>query len=409
MPNSNRMAALSLLALIATSCANASSTPQLDQWLKQAEGHSPRVAAAQAALDAAVAGARAAGAWPNPELGYGREDMGTPSPADTLELRQRLELGGKAGRRQQIAVAEEQKARLIKAQVVNDLRASVHRAYYDLSLAELRVQEAKNSARLAQDFSAALDKKLAAGRVPPIEAAKAKLPAILAAEELRNAESLHGIAIRRLEALVGQPVTDTEHAAPDLPKPPPTWDSVQERYPRQSPPLRIANAQIAIQLAELESQKAQRWPDLVISGGIKKTRGETTSSRQFGISLDIPIFGRPRDQIAMASAKLDQAKADLQSATLETELTLRTLHASLQSLSERIRLYQETVIPTAEGAYKTAQQGFDLGRYGFIDVLDAQRSLLSSRTERTNLWQQYIEQRAEFSRILGAIDANQPD
>ncbi|HEY9104866.1 TolC family protein [Chitinimonas sp.] len=397
------IAAVALLAGTSLPAAHAAAPDRLATLLESARRNAPRVQAAQAALDAAAANLRTAGAWANPEIGYTREDVGTPAPASTVELRQRIELGGKVGRREAIAEAELHKARLALQQAQNEFNASVYRAYYELGLSELRVEEAKASADLAQDFSRLLDKKLAAGRVPPVEAAKASLPAVLAVEERKSAESQHHIAVRRLELLLGQPWPETDHALPDTPPAPLPWTSLQARV-QQSPALQQAEAEVAIQHAQLAAQQAQAWPDMVVAAGVKRTRNEATSSRQFGVTLEIPLFSRNGAKQASAAARLDQAKAERRSALAAAELALQAGHAELQSLSERVRLYQQVVIPTAEAAFRTAQQGFELGRYGFIDVLDAQRSLLASRAERTVLWQRYIEQQAELERVLGRID-----
>ncbi|QDQ27044.1 TolC family protein [Chitinimonas arctica] len=400
MPIKTSSLGIVLLTVAGSHWAQAASPPKLDELLTQAELHAPRVVAAKAAVDAAAASYRAAGGWANPEISYSREDIGTAEPSRTVELRQRIELGGKIGLRQQIASAEERKVQLALRQVRHDVRSEVYRAYYDLSLSELRIREARVGAQVAQNFSTVVEKKLSAGRVPPVEAAKAKLPAILANEDLHNAERLHGVAILKLEKLIGQALPESDHPLPDLPRPPLPWEKVAEHF-RQSPQTLMNAAQVDIQMAELASQKAQYWPDLILSGGVKNIPAASTSSRQFGIALEIPLFGRNSAKVAGASARLQQIRADTEAAAINSELQLQSLHAELQSLVERIRLYQETVIPTAESVYQIAQQGYELGRYSFIDILDAQRSLLTTRSERTSLWQQYINQQAEFDRLLG--------
>ncbi|GAB3266006.1 TolC family protein [Chitinimonas naiadis] len=389
-----------LLTMASSHWAQAASPPKLEDLLIQAEMNSSRVIAAKAAADAAAAGYRAAGGWANPEISYSREDIGTAEPSRTVELRQRIEMGGKISLRQTIAAAEERKVQLALRQVQSDVRSEVYRAFYDLSLSELRIREARASSQIAQNFSTVLEKKLAAGRVPPVEAAKAKLPAILANEDLHSAERLHGLAVLKLEKLVGQPLPESDHPLPGLPRPPLPWEKVAETF-RQSPQVLMNSAQVDIQTAELASQKAQYWPDLILSGGVKKIPATSNSSRQFGVTLEIPLFSRNSAKVAGASARLQQARADAEATALNSELQLQALHTELQSLTERIRLYQESVIPTAESAYQTAQQGYELGRYNFLDILDAQRSLLSTRSERTALWQQYINQQAEFDRLLG--------
>ena len=45
--------------------------------------------------------------------------------------------------------------------------------------------------------------------------------------------------------------------------------------------------------------------------------------------------------------------------------------------SGRVRTLRTDIVPGAQSAYAAATTGFENGKFGFLDVLDAQRTLLS--------------------------------
>ncbi|AOY00232.1 hypothetical protein BJP62_07100 [Jeongeupia sp. USM3] len=366
----------------------------------KAERHSAKAAAARAGIDDAQAQRELAGVWPNPELGVTFDDTGTEDESRSVQLTQRIELGGKAGQRVRVATAQYLTAETAMRQAVVDVRSEAVKAFYELALAELRLSEAKASNEIAGQFSRALDKKLAAGKVPPIDATKARLPALAAANDLKHAERQHLLAQRRLELLIGEALPEDKHALPELPPAPPQWPEVQQQL-ALSPQTRLAQLRVDASTAELGLQRAQRWPDLQLSAGVKETLDTGERGGLFGVSIDIPLFNRNSGGVSAAKARLRQAQAEQQAQQRERALLVQTLHAELLDLSERLRLYQSEIIPAAEASVRAAQTGYDYGRYAFIDVLDAQRSLLSARSERTGLWQQYLDRSAQFERELG--------
>ncbi|UXY14081.1 TolC family protein [Chitiniphilus purpureus] len=366
----------------------------------KAERHSSKTIAAQAGIEAAQAQRELAAAWPNPELGFSFDDTGTEDESRSLQLTQRIELGGKASRRVRAATAHYRTAEATLQQTVIDVRIDAAKAFHELALAELRLREARASGDIAAQFSQALARKLAAGKVPPIDATKARLAELTAATELKNAERQHRLAQRRLEQLIGEPLPEEGHALPALPPAPPSSAEARQQL-MLSPQTRLSQLRVESSEAEVGLQDGQRWPDLQLSAGVKETVASGERGGLFGIAIEIPLFNWNNSGVSAAKAKLRQAQAEQQSQLRERDLLVQSLHAELIDLVERIHLYQSDIIPAAEAAVSAARTGYDYGRHAFIDVLDAQRSLLAARSERTDLWQQYLDRLAQFERELG--------
>ena len=73
---------------------------------------------------------------------------------------------------------------------------------------------------------------------------------------------------------------------------------------------------------------------------------------------------------------------------------LRSARATAETL-------QRDALPGAETAYKAATKGFELGKFGFLDVLDAQRTLLQARTQYFSALAQVHRAAGDLDRLLG--------
>ena len=71
------------------------------------------------------------------------------------------------------------------------------------------------------------------------------------------------------------------------------------------------------------------------------------------------------------------------------------------SSNQQVALLQSQVVPTAQSAYDLAVRGFSLGKFSFLDVLDAQRSLFDSQRLLLDQRMASHRARAEIERIFG--------
>uniref|UniRef100_UPI0013020BB5 TolC family protein n=1 Tax=Pelomonas sp. KK5 TaxID=1855730 RepID=UPI0013020BB5 len=92
----------------------------------------------------------------------------------------------------------------------------------------------------------------------------------------------------------------------------------------------------------------------------------------------------------------------------ELDATRLALLAELQQAGERLALarrslqtLQGTVLPAAQDAYEAARKGFDAGKFGFLEVIDAQRSLLQARSRTLHTLAAAWQAAAVIDRITG--------
>jgi cobalt-zinc-cadmium efflux system outer membrane protein len=68
------------------------------------------------------------------------------------------------------------------------------------------------------------------------------------------------------------------------------------------------------------------------------------------------------------------------------------------------RTIREQVMPGAQSAYDAATQGFELGKFNFLDVLDAQRTLFQAQAQYLRARGEAHRASADLDRLLGDVD-----
>ena len=151
-----------------------------------------------------------ASARPNPTLSFERvgrsgSATGEADGEKTWQLSQQLELGGKRAAR----VAAAQRGRdaagaALEAQRM-ELHAAVVTAFYDVLVAQERLRLAQDGSDLAQRATQAANKRVAAGKVSPVDETKARLAEANVRLEQASAVAALATARERLSAYWRQP------------------------------------------------------------------------------------------------------------------------------------------------------------------------------------------------------------
>lgn len=395
---------LTLCVALAASPAMADSL-SLPQALAAALERNPAMAAARQEIGIADGARRQAGLMPNPELSYEVEDTRRNTSTTTVTLSQPLELGGKRGARIEVASLGQNLARLRLEQQVNDLRAEVTQAFHAALRAEAGVELARQSLELTERGLRVVTGKVGAGKSSPVEATRAEVQLAEARLQLGRAEREQDVAWRHLAQVIGSPVaTFDQLLSPSLsPGLPPDPEQLLARL-EQTAELRQAAAQIEQNEAELGSEKALRIPDLTVSLGSQYDRAERERVNVVGLSLPLPLFDRNQGNVLAAARRADQAR-DLRNAVeLRLRSEIRSALNQWATAMDEVGAYDRTILPAARQAVDTATRGFEMGKFGFIEVLDAQRTLISVREQYLAALAAASDARARVERVYGDLD-----
>ncbi|CAM3196312.1 MULTISPECIES: TolC family protein [Pseudomonas] len=395
---------LGATALWLAASAVQAQTLTLDRALQTAFANNPDLAAAQWEIDIAQGGRQQAGLMPNPVASWDAEDTRRNTRTTTIKLSQTLELGGKRGARIDLATRAQDAAALTLEQRRNDLRADVIDSYYGALRAQERLDLAQRSVALAERGLVVANGRVRAGKSSPVEATRAQVQVSQIRLEMDRAQIGLSDAYRRLAAITGsaapdfQAVATQSQSAPPLPAFTPLLARLE-----QTTQLRLAELHIQQNEASVGLEKAQRIPDLDVSIGSQYDAGVRERVNLVGVSMPIPLFNRNQGNVLAASRRADQAR-DLRNAT---ELRLRTETRQAldlwQTANTEVRAFNQQILPAAQSAVDSATRGFEMGKFNFLDVLDAQRTLIAARTQYLTATAQATDAWVRIERIYGDL------
>ncbi|WP_307945184.1 TolC family protein [Pseudomonas mosselii] len=394
---------IALLCLLLAGPAGAQGL-SLDQALDAAFSQNPDFAAIGREIGIAEGERRQAGLIPNPELSWEVEDTRRATSTTTVTLSQALELGGKRGARIEVAKAGQAIARLELERQRNSLRADVIQAFHAALRAQTTLELAQQSQALTERGLRVVEGRVRAGQSSPVEATRAQVQLAQAEAAVRRARTERGVANQVLARLTGSAEArfDRLDASNLSPGPAPQAEPLLAKV-EQTAEWRLAAAQIERGDASLGSEKAQRIPNLTVSLGSQYSREDRERVNVVGLSMPLPLFDRNQGNVLAAARRADQAR-DLRNA-VELRLRSETRSALEQwgTAMGEVQAYDRTILPAAQQAVDTATRGFEMGKFAFLDVLDAQRTLIDARGLYLEALAQATDARAQVERIYGEL------
>jgi cobalt-zinc-cadmium efflux system outer membrane protein len=362
----------------------------------------PDIAVARRELEATEGTVIQGHARPNPEASYLLEDTHQATRTTTLQANQMIELGGKRAARINAGERSRDIARADLATRQAEIRAAVTGTFFDVVAAQERIRLAQDSVELARHASEIAAKRVQAGKVSPVEEIKARVAEANARVDLSQAQSELTIARQRLAATWGDPAPrfaraeGSVDALPNLP----SVDSLQARL-SASPNLRRAQFEMERRKALTDLERAKRVPDVTVSLGVKRDEQLGRNQALIGVSIPIPIFNSNRGNLLEALKREDKARDER--VAIQNRISTEALEARerLHAARTQAETLNRDVLPGAQSTYDAATRGFQFGKFGFLDVLDAQRTLLQAKSQYLRALADAHRAAADIDRLLG--------
>ena len=341
-------------------------------------------------------------ARPNPELAFTQEDTRSDTRSSTFQINQLIELGGKREARMRMAEGEKAAAQASVFETQAALRYQLVTYFNELLLLQQRVQFASKTHALTVLATDAAEKRVQAGKVPPLEASRAQVAQANAALELQQAESLIVVAQQNLASLWGGSAAEVGVASGDfyVTEEAPTADQLESLL-EEAPAMLLARQTLEQSRAASELERARRVQDPTVSVGVKRAREVGRNQVVLGVSIPLPLFDRNAGNQLQALRKVDQAEQRLQEQRLQLQAQVFSARQQWLSSHRQLGLLKSQIIPTAQSAYDVAVRGFTLGKFNFLDVLDAQRTLFESQRQLLDQLMASHKAHAEINRLLG--------
>ncbi|NTX26458.1 TolC family protein, partial [Burkholderia pyrrocinia] len=364
----------------------------------------PALRGARAGVDASAGALMQAGARPNPEVSFLQEGFRRAERTSTAMINQTIELGGKRSARLDVASYERQSADASLDEQGAVVRADVIAAFYGLLAAQRQLQVTEESAAIAARSADLAGRRAQAGKVSPVEATKAQVAAAAVLIEVTTARGRVDVAREKLNAVMGGAGTERRDAVGDLETVPPVEPlSALTAQLDDAPLARIARAEMLRSNAAVSLERARRIPDVTVSAGVKRvtTGGVPDNQAVVGVSIPIPLFNTNQGALLEATHKAERANAYLDRERARLRLELTQAYANFETAAQEARRLKTDILPGARTALDAMSRGYQLGKFGFLDVLDAQRTLFQGQSQYVRALADAHAARADIGRLVG--------
>lgn len=383
------LAALLCVVALHTSPTFAAETVYtLDQLIGIGLNENPAILASRDQVDAARGGAKAARAYPNPEIsgqtGNGRE-RNTPSPmsgqAYNLSLNQPIEMPNVRSARIDVADATVVATDAARQGFEDDATARIKLAFFDLLRREAEERATHEDLQLTQQIRDRIALRHKVGESP-------RFDLIRADTEMLNAQRAHDAAILRvdmaranLRMAVGHPLPSDWRIKGELPKKItlPPLAKLKEELLARNPSLARSEAERQAAERRVDHEKGQRLPKLAIIA--TRDVDPTIQKSTAGLALTVPIWDFKSGQISQARAELSRANHQLAAQKLTLAESLEATYRLYQIASNQVNILENQVLAQASAAQRIAEAAYRYGERGILEWLDAQRTYRAARNE----------------------------
>ena len=373
---------------------------------------SPRLAAYAWEVRARESRILQAGRFPNPTLSADVADVGGPAspagpdnpvqPQATIQMSQLVELGGKRAARQALARVDRDLAEWDYEMARIDVFTSVTRTFIEVLASQQAVVLAGQTLQLVEQTQETVRARVTAGVVSPIEQTKAEVALASARIEAERAHRSLEADRRRLAASWGAGEPAFESAGGDLAvlPPVPPFETLAARL-SESPDLARWAAEISQREATFALARSQRVPDVRLSAGYRRYTKIDSNAFVVGGSIPLPFFDRNPGGIREAADRIRRAQEERRASQLRVTASLAEAYRALATAQDEAAAIGSRVLPGAQSAFDAISEGYRLGKFGYLDVLDAQRTLVSARAQYQRALSEFHKAAADVERLTG--------
>ena len=385
-----------LLLALAPTAANGEPMT-FDQAIERANQFAPGVAARQKKVETARLTAPTAAQLPDPKLEAGIQDFPVTGPNAFNPLDEDFAMV-RVGVRQDFPHPAKRRARVGRAQAnivaaeaeagaeARNVRLAAGLAWTDLYFAKRKLKVLAELDKSIDDLGATVGARLTSGSARPSDAIR---PAQLKADVADRREAIEADIAKALATLVrftGDPSPDTSGSLPDQLV---NHDALVADLDRL-PAIRRLDAATGQAEADVRLARADKRPDWSVNVSYGKRAPRFGDLVSVGVSIDLPIFARKRqDPIIAARAR------EVEGARLEREAAVRELKAQLAAdLAEHAKHYaqyaraRDTIVPLAEqrakldlASYEAGTLDLGLALTATIDAAEAELNLFDREAE----------------------------
>lgn len=388
----------------------------LPQAVARALAHNPAIRAGDQTVVAAERQADLSGLAPPWVAGADVENVGGTGAVSgihaaetTVRLGRVLERGGKRDARRAAGAIDIERSRNALDQTRLDLTTETTRRFVEVLADQARTTVAAQDLALAHELTATVRRWVQAGRSP-----ESDLSLMQIAEERADIEvehAAHELASARvsLAALWNTVEPDFDKAAGDLFELPavPAYEALVARLP-ENPTLRGLVLDTRAAQARERVAAASATPDVTWHVGVRRLSTFDDTALIAGISLPLGSAKRSALSVAQSAAETEATDARAQAQQMDVRQRLFSTYQELVHARTAFEAHRDHMIPKAEAALALTRKGFDAGRFSFVALSQAQRTLLELRNAQIDAAVRYHTLLTDIERMTVAAGVSSP-
>ena len=354
--------------------------PVLSGLIREALAEHPDLRRADAAVRMDEERVPQAGVLPDPSISLGLQNDGfqklqigrMETSFYSVAFTQPLPWPGKRALRKEVAALAVDFSDATRVRVQLGLEADVRRGYAALLLIREQRHLQGQQALFLEQAEQLARTRYEVGQGSQGDLLRAQLERTRLQQAVWSLEAEERSAVAGLNRLrqhePADPIPTTAVLA-DLPEP---ATLAPEAVEARSPELASARATVKQTEKQLELAKLDRRPDFALTAGIMP-RGAFDPMWQVGISISLPIYGRTKQQRAVAEHEHHRQGQGSEVESVRTLLRQRTEERTLQITAlRRIRdLYREGLLVQSEASFRASLAQYEAGRAPFLGALEA--------------------------------------
>ncbi len=380
----------------------------LNEVLSLVAAQNPSLQALGFMREAAQGNLKQAGVWKNPEFSTEFEEVGWDAPGlseseITISLSQEFEFFGQRKARQEVAKSDIKSVDFETKLLAFDLYLEVKSRFNKLLHSQKRGDLADISVVLAENIVKSIEYRSKQGvalqselLLAQLEYQRAKITSDVAKQELHSAQlklvSLWNSDFSNITVQTKEE-PDFQSAMKNLSTLLLSIDST--RYVQQ---LNFEQDKIR---AERLLSTVEAKPGITLSGGYKRIEVDNSNSFLFGLSLPLPFLDKNQGRTASLDASLRSLEFEQERIRIESKAHISATISQINQLINQHVTLDTLLLPTAELAFKTLHEAYNVGRIPYTIYLEAERSLIDLRFEHNDILFAIHEQLIAIEQISG--------
>jgi cobalt-zinc-cadmium efflux system outer membrane protein len=356
----------------------------LEEVLAIADLLNPELGSERKNIDLASAALWEAKLYPNPSLIFQMEDYRTKSTFGSSKrtggVSVPLVFSGRIGAATSRAEKERELAAVTYVWRRREILSDVKRAFLSFLASRRTTELARETRDIAKTLNDVTNERFKAQAIPEMELLKSAVNLAKSDVDLKLAEKDLAVALKTLHARMGvvdfpkdkfTGVLASRYTVPSL-------EALRGQVTTVHPLLEGAVKSKEAAEFQLSVARSERIPDV----GLEVTAGIDSGNDtiiQAGFAIPLPIFNRNQAKIAAAEARIQQAEFKLQAVKNDLVLRLTEAYKNFTAAQDRVTVYTEEILPKAQKALDQTNEGYRQGKFGYLDVLDAQRTLAEAK------------------------------